>query len=78
MRAPSLEELRGQVAAGTYAIDSGDVAGTILSNFALVRRVGRELRREERAGELPGRSRDRRGAGESPANRSERRTPGPS
>ncbi len=46
----SLEELRGQIAAGAYAIDSGVVAGDILSKFALIRRVGRMLMREDQEG----------------------------
>ena len=46
MATSSLDELKGKVAAGEYAIDAGMVAGTILSNFALVRRVGRTLRTE--------------------------------
>jgi hypothetical protein len=47
----SLEELRGQISAGEYAIDSGALAGDILSKFALIRRVGRLLMSEEAAGD---------------------------
>ena len=43
MAKTSLEELRGRVAAGEYAIDSGALAGVILVDFALVRRVRRLL-----------------------------------
>jgi hypothetical protein len=60
----SMEELKGQVAAGQYAIDAGVVAGDILGKFALVRHVRRHLTgedaaRAERPGSLP---RRRRGA----------------
>lgn len=53
MAASSLDELKAKVAAGEYAIDAGMVAGAILSNFSLIRRVGRTLRSEdeEKAGE---------------------------
>jgi hypothetical protein len=47
MATSSLDELKGKVAAGEYAIDSGMLAGTILTDFALVRRVGRTLRSED-------------------------------
>ena len=39
----SLEELRGRISAGEYAIDSGTLAGDILSKFALIGRVRRLL-----------------------------------
>ena len=39
----SVEELKGRIAAGEYAIDSGKVAGKILTDFALIRRVKRLL-----------------------------------
>ncbi len=41
MHASSLEELRGQIAAGQYAIDSGTLAEDIVSKLATVRRVQR-------------------------------------
>jgi hypothetical protein len=50
MQKSSLEELKGQIAAGDYAVDSGKVAGAILSTFALIRRVGRRLMSEEEEG----------------------------
>jgi hypothetical protein len=43
----SLEELKGQIAAGEYAIDSRMVADKILSTFAEIRRVGRSLMSED-------------------------------
>ena len=43
----SLNELRGVVATGQYAIDSHELAGDMLSKFALVRRVGRDLLGED-------------------------------
>jgi hypothetical protein len=43
----SLEELKGQIAAGEYAIDSHMVADRILSTFAVIRRVGRSLMSED-------------------------------
>lgn len=46
----SLHELRGMVAAGQYAIDSRELAGDMLSKFALVRRVGRDLLGEDDEG----------------------------
>jgi hypothetical protein len=42
----SMEELKGRIAAGDYAIDSGELAGEILTKFALVRRVTRRLMSE--------------------------------
>ena len=47
MATSSLDELKGKVAAGEYAIDAGMLAGTILTDFALVRKVGRTLRSED-------------------------------
>jgi hypothetical protein len=55
----SIEELRAQVAAGGYAIDSHELAGAILTKFAMVRRVGRRLISEDEepaADAGPGRS----------------------
>jgi hypothetical protein len=46
----SLEELRGQIAAGEYAIESSALAGDILAKFAVIRRVGRRLRSEDAEG----------------------------
>jgi hypothetical protein len=43
----SLEELKGQIAAGQYAIDPGILAGDILSKVALIKRVRRMLVRED-------------------------------
>ena len=43
MSKSSLNELQGVVAAGQYAIDSHELAGDMLSKFAVVRRVGRDL-----------------------------------
>jgi hypothetical protein len=39
----SLEELRARISAGSYTVDSGRLAGDILSKFALIRRVRREM-----------------------------------
>ena len=46
MPTSSLEELKRQVATGQYAVDPNELAGAILSKFAVVRRVGRGLTRE--------------------------------
>jgi hypothetical protein len=46
----SLNELKGVVAAGQYAIDSHELAGEILSKFAVIRRVRRDLPREDDEG----------------------------
>lgn len=43
MAKASLEELRGRVAAGEYAVDAAELAGVILADFSLVRRVRRLL-----------------------------------
>lgn len=37
----SFEELKRQISAGEYTISSADVAGEIVTKFALIRRVGR-------------------------------------
>jgi hypothetical protein len=47
MSAFSPEELRGQIAAGKYAVDSGTLAEHIISEFATIRRVRRMLMSEE-------------------------------
>jgi hypothetical protein len=77
MTTSSLQELRGRVAAGEYAIDSGELAGEILSKFALIRRVGRTLMSEDEAGSgEPGlRSQPRGPRGERPT-QPQRREPG--
>ena len=46
----SLEELKGQIAAGQYAVDPGVLADDILSKLALVRRVRRFLFGEDEPG----------------------------
>lgn len=46
----SLEELKGQIAAGQYAIDPGILAGDILSKVSLVRRVRRLVMGEDERG----------------------------
>jgi hypothetical protein len=46
----SLEELKGRIAAGEYAIDSGKLAGAIFSKFELIRRVRRGLMGEDEEG----------------------------
>ena len=43
MQKASLDELRGQIAAGQYAVDSRALAGDILAKFELIRRVSRGL-----------------------------------
>ena len=63
----SLEQIRGQISTGKYAIDSSEVAGEILTKLATVRRVRRlmnEGKGEERA---PG-PRPRRPAPSEPSN----------
>jgi Anti-sigma-28 factor, FlgM len=47
MRKPSMKDLEGQIAAGTYVVDSAEVADRMLADFALVRRVGRELSQDD-------------------------------
>jgi hypothetical protein len=47
MRKPSKKDLEGQIAAGTYVVDSAEVADRMLADFALVRRVGRELNQDD-------------------------------
>ena len=63
----SPEELRGQIAAGRYPIDSGALAEDILSKFATIRRVRRVMMGEDEeasAGEAgrAAQSRARRGS----------------
>lgn len=72
MAASSLDELKAKVAAGEYAIDAGMVAGTILSNFALVRRVGRTLRTEAEDGPAGNGPQPRGRRRERPASRPQR------
>ena len=71
MAKSSLEELKGQVAAGQYAIDPADLAGDMLSKFDLVRRVRRligEDEDEDRAADEGGRAAPaRRSRGARPA-----------
>jgi hypothetical protein len=50
MRKASLEELRGQISAGDYGIDSGKVAADILRKFSLIGRVRQLLVDEEDEG----------------------------
>jgi hypothetical protein len=50
----SLEELRGKISTGEYAIDSGMLAADILSKFALIGRVRRLLVSDEEGSEHPG------------------------
>jgi hypothetical protein len=54
----SLDELKGQIAAGAYTIDSRELAGEIVDKFALVRRVTRVLMSEEASTRSPSRRRD--------------------
>jgi hypothetical protein len=54
----SIEELKAQVAGGGYAIDPDELAGAILTKFAIARRVGRRLISEdEESGADDGRGR---------------------
>jgi hypothetical protein len=53
----SLDELKGQIAADAYAVDSRVVAGTILTNFELIRRVRRRLMGEDEKEAPPPRTR---------------------
>ena len=46
----SVEELRGQVAAGQYAVDPRVLADDIVSKLALIRRVRRVLLGEDEQG----------------------------
>lgn len=41
METVSVEELRKQISAGEYSIGSAELAGEIVTKFALIRRVGR-------------------------------------
>ena len=56
----SLEELKGQIAAGEYTVESVQLAGTILSTVGLIRRVKRTLVAEETAEGDAGRGRQPR------------------
>jgi Anti-sigma-28 factor, FlgM len=47
MATSSVEELKGRISAGRYAVSSADVADEIVAKFALVRRVSRQLREDE-------------------------------
>jgi hypothetical protein len=51
MAPDSLDTLRGRISAGEYAVDSGAVASEIITKFALVRRVTRQLIREDDHGD---------------------------
>jgi hypothetical protein len=75
MAKSSLAELRGQIAAGEYAIDSGELAGDILSKFAVIRRVGRWLMSEDEAAAEPGRAAAPRSRGTRAAPSQPRRAP---
>jgi hypothetical protein len=44
MAASSLDELKGRISAGRYAVSPADVADEIVSKFTLVRRVSRLMR----------------------------------
>jgi hypothetical protein len=60
MTASSLEELKGRISAGQYAVSSADLASEIIAKFALVRRVSRQLHDDERErGGGPGADRER-------------------
>jgi hypothetical protein len=48
MTASSLEELKDRILAGRYTVSSADLADEIVAKFALVRRVSRQLRDDER------------------------------
>jgi hypothetical protein len=66
----SMEELKGQIAAGQYAIDPGVLAGDILSKLALIRRVRRLLLGDDEQGGMTGVDRSlqaRRQRGSAPA-----------
>jgi preprotein translocase subunit SecA len=68
MSKSSLEELKGRIAAGQYAVDSRTVADDILSKFAVIRRVARRLVSEDEeaqqaaGGTAPARNRGSRAA----------------
>jgi hypothetical protein len=49
----SMEELKGQIAAGQYAIDAGILAGDILTKVALIKRVRRMVMGEDERGAAP-------------------------
>jgi hypothetical protein len=66
-----LDELRGQISAGEYAIESREVADEILTKFALVRRVTRLLMTEDE-GEAGPRSPSRRRGASAPSPRTRR------
>jgi hypothetical protein len=62
MATSSMDELRGRIAAGEYSVESGEIAGEILTKFALVRRVTRQLMAEDEAEAGPDGPSRRRGA----------------
>jgi hypothetical protein len=59
MAASSLDELKGRISAGQYEVSSADLADEIVSKFALVRRVSRQMREGEAEAGRPSRGRDR-------------------
>jgi len=70
----SIDELRGQIAAGEYAIDSDVLAGDILGKFEVIRRVGRWLMDPGEADAERAEPRDRRGARRAGPRRSQSRS----
>jgi hypothetical protein len=76
MAATSLEEIRGKISAGEYPVDSSEIAADILSKAALVRKVRRQLMREDVVrvpGEVGRATQPRRPARSEPSDRSKSR-----
>jgi hypothetical protein len=61
-----LEELKQRIASDDYAIDSGQVAGTILADMALIRRVRRLMSEDEETPERTAKPRRGRRHGRAP------------
>lgn len=58
----SMDGLKERIAAGTYAVDSRQVAGAIVDKLALIKRVRREMEAaDENAGSEAARATRRRG-----------------
>ena len=71
----ALEELRGKISAGEYAVDSRTLAADMISKFALIRRVRRMLTSDGApSAERAPRTRKRGAKREAPAPRRRRRT----
>ena len=79
MRKSSMAELRVQIAAGEYAVDSRELAGDILAKLAVIRPVSRWLMTGDEEGAADesrraAQTRNRRGARPAPPQRPQLRS----